>query len=79
MHHGNEQAAKDVKTALQNADREYFERIHQHVSQSDALDYCVIQAQKAVDQAIICLDKLPENEVTQAMRQMAIHSIKRVA
>ncbi|MBQ9602097.1 MAG: polyprenyl synthetase family protein [Neisseriaceae bacterium] len=79
MHHGNEQAAKDVKTALQNADREYFEKIHQHVSQSDALDYCVIQAQKAVDRAIICLDKLPENEVTQAMRQMAIHSIKRVA
>lgn len=79
MQQGNAQAAEDVRTALQNADREYFSKIHQHVTQSEALNYCMQQAQNAVNQAIACLDKLPENEVTIAMRQMAELSISRAA
>lgn len=79
MRQGNQKAAQDIKTALQNADRHYFAKIHEHISQSDALDYCVQQAKNAVQQAILCLNKLPENEITQAMRQMAEQSLKRVA
>ena len=79
MQQGSEQAAHDVQTALKNADREYFEVIHNHVMQSSALDYCLEQAQQAVDKAIICLDKLPENEVTHAMRELAYQSIQRAA
>ena len=79
MQQGNEQAAQDVRTALQNADREYFEVIHKHVTESDALNYCTQQAQKAVNQAISCLNALPENEVTAAMRQMAELSVARAA
>lgn len=79
MQQGSEQAASDVRTALQNADREYFEVIHKHVTTSDALDYCVNQAKMAVDKAIRCLDALPQNEVTVAMRQMAELSVTRVS
>ena len=79
MQQGSEQAAHDVQTALKNADREYFEVIHNHVMQSSALDYCLEQAQQAVDKAIICLDKLPENEVTHGMRELAYQSIQRAA
>lgn len=79
MQQGSEQAASDVRTALQNADREYFEVIHKHVTTSDALDYCVNQAKMAVDKAIRCLDTLPQNEVTVAMRQMAELSVTRAS
>ena len=79
MQQGNDVAAQDVRTALQNADREYFDQIHAHVTESDALNYCMEQAKKAVAQAISCLRMLPENEVTVAMRQMAELSVERVS
>lgn len=79
MQQGNATAAQDVRIALQNADREYFNKIHQHINQSDALNYCIAQAQEAVNQAIARLDRLPENDITQAMRQMAALSIARVS
>ena len=79
MQQGNDVAAQDVRTALQNADREYFDQIHAHVTESDALNYCMEQAKKAVAQAISCLRMLPENEVTVAMRQMAELSVARVS
>ncbi|MDK4679403.1 polyprenyl synthetase family protein [Kingella negevensis] len=79
MQQGSEQAAQDVRVALQNADREYFEVIHRHVTESNALNYCMEQAQQAVDKAVECLKMLPENEVTHAMREMAKLSVKRVS
>lgn len=79
MQQGNDVAAQDVRTALQNADREYFDKIHAYVTESDALNYCMEQAKKAVAQAISCLKMLPENEVTVAMRQMAELSVARVS
>lgn len=79
MQQGSEQAAQDVRHALQNADRAYFEVIHQHVTQSDALNYCTEQAKIAVEKAIGCLKMLPENEVTAAMREMAEKSVARAA
>ena len=79
MQRGNVQAASDVRAALQNADRDYFDKIHAHVTQSDALAYCIEQAKVAVDNAIDCLNALPQNEVTAAMRQMAELSVARVA
>ena len=79
MQQGNDVAAQDVRTALQNADREYFDKIHAYVTESDALNYCMEQAKKAVAQAISCLKMLPENEVTVAMRQMAELSVERVS
>ncbi|QMT31795.1 polyprenyl synthetase family protein [Alysiella filiformis] len=79
MQQGSPQAAQDVRTALQNADREYFSKIHQHVTESDALAYCTAQAQHAVNQAIDCLKWLPENEVRTAMHQMAELSVARAS
>ena len=79
MQQGNEQVAQDVRTALKNADREYFEVIHKYVTQSNALNYCVAQAQNAVDNAISSLKKLPDNEVTSAMKSIAKLSVARVS
>ena len=79
MHQGNEQAAADVRHALQNADRSYFEKIHDHVIHSDALAYSTEQARIAVEQATACLDKLPDNEVTQAMCALAQESLSRIS
>lgn len=78
MQQGSQQAAQDVRHALQNANRDDFDKIHAHVIQSDALNYCVQQAQNAVNQAIGCLKMLPQNEITQAMQQMAELSVARV-
>ena len=79
MRQGSEEAARDVRHALQHADRSYFETIHNHVMQSGALDYCIQQAKHAVDQAISTLQMLPENEVTHAMRELAKQSLSRIA
>lgn len=79
MQQGSQAARQDVRTALQNADRAYFDKIHQYVTESDALEYCMTQAKEAVSQAIHCLKRLPDNEVTQAMRQMAELSVVRAA
>jgi hypothetical protein len=79
MQQGSEDAARDVRYALQHADRSYFETIHNHVMQSGALDYCIQQAKYAVDQAISTLQMLPENEVTHAMRELAKQSLSRIA
>ncbi|PSJ79778.1 polyprenyl synthetase family protein [Neisseria iguanae] len=79
MRHGSEQAANDVRHALENADRSYFEKIHHHVVNSDALPYSVGEARKAVEKAIACLSILPQSEITEAMRQLAEESLARVS
>lgn len=79
MQQGSDKAASDVRTALENADRSYFDKIHHHVVHSDALPYSINEARKAVEQAIACLSKLPDNEITQAMRQLAEESLARVS
>ena len=79
MRNGSETAANDVRLALENADRSYFEKIHDHVVNSDALAYSVEEARKAVDKAVACLDALPNNEMTRAMRQLAQESLARVS
>lgn len=78
MQQGNANAAADVRTALQNADRAYFDKIHAHIIASDALDYCRRQAQAAAEAAIACLDALPDNDTTAAMRQLAQLSAARL-
>lgn len=79
MRNGSPQAAADVRTALQNADRSYFDKIHDHVVNSDALPYSINEARKAVAQAIECLNILPESDITVAMRQLAEESLARVS
>ena len=78
MNQGRQEAAADVRAALQNADRSYFEKIHAHVAASDALSYCIAQAKAAAGKAAACLDVLPDNEATRAMRQLAEVSVARV-
>ena len=78
MNQGSQEAAADVRAALQNADRSYFEKIHAHVAASDALSYCIAQAKAAAGKAAACLDVLPDNEATRAMRQLAEVSVARV-
>lgn len=79
MRNGSPQAAADIRTALQNADRSYFDKIHDHVVNSDALPYSINEARKAVAQAIECLNVLPESDITVAMRQLAEESLSRVS
>lgn len=79
MQQGNAQAAADVRQALANADRSYFDKIHAHILASDALAYATTQAQAAVTRAVACLACLPDNEATQAMRQLAEESVARLS
>ncbi|STZ75835.1 polyprenyl synthetase family protein [Bergeriella denitrificans] len=79
MRNGSAEAAADVRHALEHADRSYFEKIHSHVVNSDALAYSVGEARKAVEQAVACLAVLPDNEITQAMRSLAQESLARVS
>ncbi|WP_373740733.1 polyprenyl synthetase family protein [Neisseria sp.] len=79
MQNGSETVAADVRNALENADRSYFEKIHAYVKDSDALAYCVTEARKAVDNAVACLEKLPQNEVSDALRALAEESLARVS
>lgn len=79
MNQGSSQAAADVRHALHHADRNYFDIIHRHVIESNALSYCLHQAELAVEQAVACLNALPKNDVTEAMRQLAETSLSRVS
>ena len=79
LNQGSPAVAADVRHALEHADRSYFDKIHQHVVNSDALTYCTMQAKKAVDAAINCLNELPVNETTQAMRDLALASLARIS
>ncbi|WP_239325233.1 polyprenyl synthetase family protein [Snodgrassella gandavensis] len=79
LNQGNPAAAADVRHALEHADRSYFDKIHDHVIHSDALAYCTAQAKKAVDAAVNCLNDLPDNEATQAMRDLALASLARIS
>lgn len=79
MQNGSPEAAADVRHALENADRSYFDKIYAHVMASDALDYSVQQARIAVEKALACLDILPDNDITQAMRGLAQESLVRVS
>lgn len=78
MRQGSEQAANDVRHALEHADREYFDTIYAHVTQSDALAYCRQEAEKAVNNAVACLAHLPDNDVRHAMRELAEQSVSRL-
>ncbi|PIT54203.1 polyprenyl synthetase family protein [Snodgrassella communis] len=79
LNQGSPAAAADVRHALEHADRSYFDKIHHHVIHSDALAYCTEQAKKAVDSAINCLNDLPNNDTTQAMRDLALASLARIS
>ena len=79
LNQGSPAVAADVRHALEHADRSYFDKIHQHVVNSDALTYCTMQAKKSVDAAINCLNDLPANETTQAMRDLALASLARIS
>jgi octaprenyl-diphosphate synthase len=79
LNQGSPAAAADVRHALEHADRSYFDKIHDHVIHSDALAYCTAQAKKAVDAAVNCLNDLPDNETTQAMRDLALASLARIS
>ncbi|PIT20783.1 polyprenyl synthetase family protein [Snodgrassella communis] len=79
LNQGSPAAAADVRHALEHADRSYFDKIHHHVIHSDALVYCTEQAKKAVDAAINCLNDLPNNDTTQAMRDLALASLARIS
>lgn len=79
LNQGSDTAKADVRHALEQADRSYFDKIHQHVLQSDALAYCTAQAKKAVDAAVNSLQGLPDNECTQAMRDLAMASLSRIS
>ena len=79
LNQGSPAVAADVRHALEHADRSYFDKIHQHVVNSDALTYCTMQAKKAIDAAINCLNDLPANETTQAMRDLALASLARIS
>lgn len=79
MQNGSSEAAADVRLALENADRSCFDKIYAHVMASDALDYSVQQARIAVEKALACLDALPDNDITQAMRGLAQESLVRVS
>ncbi|MCO6527126.1 polyprenyl synthetase family protein [Snodgrassella sp.] len=79
LNQGSPAAAADVRHALEHADRSYFDKIHLHVIHSDALAYCTEQAKKAVDAAINCLNDLPNNDTTQAMRDLALASLARIS
>lgn len=78
MRQGSTQAAEDVREALHNADRASFDKIYRHVIDSQALSYAAGEAAKAVKNAIDCLEVLPDNEVTRAMRSLAEQSLARV-
>lgn len=79
MRQGTQEAADDVRHALHHADRSYFEKIHHHVIHSDALQYSAEQAKIAVSKALGCLNILPDNDITQAMRALAENSLARVS
>ncbi|MCO6504660.1 MAG: polyprenyl synthetase family protein [Snodgrassella sp.] len=79
LNQGSPAAAADVRHALKQADRSYFDKIHEHVIHSDALDYCSTQAQKAIDSAVNSLKDLPDNETTQAMHDLALASLARIS
>jgi octaprenyl-diphosphate synthase len=79
LNQGSPAAAADVRHALKQADRNYFDKIHEHVIHSDALDYCSAQAQKAIDAAVNSLKYLPDNETTQAMHDLALASLARIS
>ncbi|WP_037588059.1 polyprenyl synthetase family protein [Stenoxybacter acetivorans] len=79
MQQGNRQAAADVRHALEHADREFFDKIYQHVKSSDALQYCTQEAKKAVDNAVSQLQHLPGNDTTRAMRDLALQSVARLS
>ena len=78
MQQGSEQAAADVKNALENADRSYFDAIYAHVKASDALAYCRQEANRAIEAAVQSLQALPHNEVRDAMQELAQQSIARL-
>lgn len=79
MRQASEQVAQDVREALQHADRGSFDKIYRHVMDSQALSYAAGEAEKAVRSAVACLDVLPDNEVTRAMRALAEQSLARVS
>ena len=79
LNQGSPAVAADIRHALEHADRSYFDKIHQHVVNSDALTYCTAQAKKAVNAAINCLHDLPDNDTTEAMRDLALASLARIS
>ncbi len=77
LKNGSDKAQKDVKAALEKADRSAFELIHAHVANSGALPYCLSFAEKIAQEAIEALNALDANPYVETLRALAIESVKR--
>ena len=77
LKNGSDKAQKDVKAALEKADRSAFELIHAHVAESEALPYCLSFAEKIAKEAIEALNALDANPYVDTLRALAIESVKR--
>lgn len=78
MRQGSDEAAETVRDALTNAKRENFHLVHKHIINSDAIDYCRIQAKNAVNSAIENLSVLPDNQYRETLIELARASINRL-
>lgn len=79
MQQGNTQDAQLVKHALENTDRAHLAAVLTAVQNSGAIEYAKKEATIACQHAINALSPLKNNEVTDAMIQLANISIARIS
>lgn len=77
MRDGSPEQAMLVRKAIQKGGTDDFETIRQAVQDSGALDYTASQAYHYAEQAIACLEPLPDSPYKQAMQELATFAVQR--
>ena len=77
MREGNAEQAALVRQAIQKGGIEDLERIREAVEAAGALDYTARLAREYADQAIACLNVLPDSEHRQALEELTRFAVAR--
>lgn len=77
MREGSTEEAALIRRAIEQGGREQIEPIMRAVENTGAIAYTRALARQAVDQAVACLDCLPDSPYRESMRNMALFSVDR--
>ena len=77
MRQGTPEQAQLVRTAIQKGGLENLKAISRAVRDSGALDYTANKARQFADEAIACLDALPDSIYKAAMTDLARFAVER--
>lgn len=79
LRHGDEKMKERTTQAIKNAEARHFEEIYGYIKASDAIPYCVKEAELEANKAVEALQDLKANKYVDTLHKLVTESVRRVS